>query len=297
MHDLQPLLALILLSGQIEEEISRPAEDLVDDVVPESNNWGVLCQFCELDHVRLGFFSEICFDPGLSGVRNERGVLVNVSSCLVVLGVGNAPGMERDEEERMHDQAHGVVELLVLGESTMAALVCQNPDAGKDEALDGGVCSPGCESKVDIWEQGDVCHGEVDEGREVEVIADNVCHGAEDRGLEAMRRNCIVDLLHGEGRQLELIAIEIEVFGFFGSHGCWSHCIVNGGKKENRRDLRLEALALRLHFAGAVQFIFLNPFRTRTTPRGLTSLPSPRRGLKRAIYIWPLSHRARLARA
>ena len=99
MHDLQPLLSLILLSGQIEEEISRPAEDLVDDVVPESNNWGVLCQFCELDHVRLGFFSEICFDPGLSGVRNERGVLINVSGCLVVLGMGYAPGMERDEEE------------------------------------------------------------------------------------------------------------------------------------------------------------------------------------------------------
>lgn len=99
MHDLQSLLALVLLSGQIEEEISRPAENLVDDVVPESNNWGVLCQFCEVDHIGLGFFSEICFDPGFSGVRNERGVLINVSGCLVVLGMGYAPGMERDEEE------------------------------------------------------------------------------------------------------------------------------------------------------------------------------------------------------
>lgn len=160
----------------------------------------------------------------------------------------------------MHDQAHGVVELLVLGESTMAALVCQNPDTGEDEALDGGVCSPGRESKVDIWEQGDVCHGEVDKGREVEIIADNVCHRAEDRRLEAMRRNCIVNFLHGEGRQLELIAIEIEVLGFFGSHGCWSRCIVNEGGKEGE-EKRLETWGfIFAHNGGALQFIFSTLF-------------------------------------
>lgn len=69
-----------------------------------------------------------------------------------------------------------------------------------------------------------------------------------------------MNLLHGEGRQLELIAIEIEVLGFFGSHGCWSHCIVNEGGKgeEKRRDLRLEALSLPT--SGALQFIFSTLF-------------------------------------
>lgn len=234
MRDLQSLLALVPLSGQVEEEVSRPSKQLVDDVVPESNDWGILCQFCELDHVGLGVLSTICLDPGFPRVRHERGVLVDVASRLVVLGVGDAPGMERDEEERVHDQAHGVIELLVLGESTVAALVCQNPDTGEDEALDGGVCNPGRESKVDIGEERDICHGKVDECREVEVVADNVCHRSEDGRLEAMWRNCVVDLLHGEGRQFELVAIEIEVFGFFRSHCCWSHDCRDEGEKGRR---------------------------------------------------------------
>lgn len=176
MHDLQSLLTLVFLSGQVAEEVSRPSKQLVDDIVPESHDWGVLCQFGELDHVCLGILAAVCLDPRLPGVRHERSVLVDVASRLVVLGVGDAPGMEWDQEERVHDQAHGVIELLVLGESTVSALVCQDPDAGEDETLDGGVCNPGRESKVDIGEERDIRHGEVDEGRQVAVVADHVCH-------------------------------------------------------------------------------------------------------------------------
>ncbi len=95
-------------------------------------------------------------------MRDERGVLFDVASRLVVLGVSDAPGMERHEEERVHDQAHGVIELLVLGEAAVAALVCQDPDAGEDEALDGGVRNPGGESKIDVGEERDECDCEVD---------------------------------------------------------------------------------------------------------------------------------------
>lgn len=76
----------------------------------------------------------------------------------------------------MHDQAHGVVQLLALGESTVPALVCQDPYSCEDEALHRCVCDPGGESKVWVREKGDVGDGEVDEGGEVEVIAHNVCH-------------------------------------------------------------------------------------------------------------------------
>ena len=76
----------------------------------------------------------------------------------------------------MHDQSHGPIELLALGEGTMPAFVCQDPDTGKDESLDGSVSYPSCESSVDIGDEGDIGDGEVDQGRNVEEIADDVCH-------------------------------------------------------------------------------------------------------------------------
>lgn len=62
----------------------------------------------------------------------------------------------------------------------MAALVGEDPDTGENETLDGGVGCPGCESKVRVGEERDVGYSEVDEGCEVEVIADDVGHGAKD---------------------------------------------------------------------------------------------------------------------
>lgn len=107
---------------------------------------------------------------------NESRILLQVSGRLVMLRVGESPGMEGNEEEGMHDQTHGIIELLGLRKGAMAALVCQNPDTGEDETLDGGVCNPGCESKVDIGQERNVGNGEVDQGGEVEVIANDVCH-------------------------------------------------------------------------------------------------------------------------
>jgi hypothetical protein len=77
--------------------------------------------------------------------------------------------------------------------------------------LYGGVGHPGGEAEVDVGEEGDEGEGGVDEDGEVEVVADHVGHGADDGGLEAMGGNGIMDLLHGEGWEGELFAIEIEM--------------------------------------------------------------------------------------
>lgn len=130
---------------------------------------------------------------------DERGVLVHVSGRLVVLGVRESPRVEGDEEKGVHDEAHGVVELLRFGEGAVSALVCKNPNAGEDEALNGSICSPSREAKIDIGEERNVGDGEVDKGREVEVIAEHVCHRTGDRGFETVCWNGIVDFLHGEG--------------------------------------------------------------------------------------------------
>ena len=76
----------------------------------------------------------------------------------------------------MHDQSHGPIQSLVLGKGAVSTLVCQNPNTGKDESLHGGVCYPAESAKVwggEVWNVG---FGEIDEGRGVEEVADDVCH-------------------------------------------------------------------------------------------------------------------------
>lgn len=63
MGDLQSLSTSISLASQVEQEITRPAEQLMDDIVPKSRNWRILCQFCELNHVGAGLGSEVGLDP------------------------------------------------------------------------------------------------------------------------------------------------------------------------------------------------------------------------------------------
>lgn len=76
----------------------------------------------------------------------------------------------------MHDQTHGPVEFLRFRECAMSALVCQDPDAGEDEALESGVRSPCEESEIGVGKERDVCGGRIDEDGGVEEVADNIGH-------------------------------------------------------------------------------------------------------------------------
>ena len=137
----------------------------------------------------------------------------------------------------MHDETHGVIEHLVLRKGTMAALVCQDPDTGEDEALHGGVGYPGCEPQVWVGEERDVGDGEVHEGCAVEVVADNIGHGAEDGGLEAVCGNGIVDLLHGEVGEFKDVSVEIEMLALGLSISNDRHlCFGDGGDGRRSHD-------------------------------------------------------------
>ena len=96
----------------------------------------------------------------------------------------------------------------------MAAFVREDPDACEDEALHRGVGGPGCESQVGVGEEWDVGYGEVDQRAEVEEVACDVGHAAEDGGFEAVGWDGVVDFFHGEGREFEDIAVEIDMLGF-----------------------------------------------------------------------------------
>ena len=108
-----------------------------------------------------------------------------------------------------------------------------------------------------------------------------------------MGRNCIVDFLHGEGRQFELIAVEIEVFGFFRGHCCWSHGVVIE-REEGRRTLRLYH-GHRYRIRGrSIYFIFSTLFLdTDHAQRPHLATVPTRQGLKLTFHIWPSGALAR----
>ncbi len=158
--------------------------------------------------VSLG--TAVRLDPGVALVWDKSGILLDVTGGLVVGGVGDLPGVEWHEEERVHDHSHNSVKLQGFGEGSMAALVGENPDAGEDESLEDGVCCPGDAAGVLVWDVLDVGGGVREDG-DVEVVANNVGHGANDGRFEAVLWDSIVDLLHGVRRQLELVAELVDV--------------------------------------------------------------------------------------
>lgn len=60
----------------------------------------------------------------------------------VVAAVAEFPGEVRDEEERVEEEADEVVEPLVVAESLVTALMGDDPEAGKDGALEEPVERP-----------------------------------------------------------------------------------------------------------------------------------------------------------
>lgn len=157
-------------------------------------------------------------DPAVADVRHERSVLVDVAGGLVVGAVAEAPAVEGNEEEGVHNQAHDVIETLALAECAVTALMRQNPYSREHEALDDRVGGPGNSARIgirDVLNEG----GCVAEDAEVEVVSHNVGHGADNGGLEAVRWNGIVDHFHGEVREFKDLAGLSDVLALFRGSG------------------------------------------------------------------------------
>lgn len=78
---------IILLSSQVEEQVSRPSKNLVDKIVPEGSNRGILRKFCEFNHVCLCLRTKVGLDPRLSSVWYKRRILLDIARGLVMLRV------------------------------------------------------------------------------------------------------------------------------------------------------------------------------------------------------------------
>ena len=78
----------------------------------------------------------------LAGARNENHVSLHVGSSLVVLAVGDLPAEVRDKKSRVKDPTSHIVDQGRVRESTVTALVGDNPEASAEEALHGAVQAP-----------------------------------------------------------------------------------------------------------------------------------------------------------
>jgi hypothetical protein len=212
------LLGVVVVAGDVGEEVHGPSEQLLEQEVGGSQDGGLLHELAEL--------VQGAADAGgvlLTGLGDEDHVTGEVASGLVVLSVGDLPREVGDQQEGVADPADGVVQDLGGGEGLVAALVGENPHAGADETLDDGVHGPeghaGGEERHCL--RGDIVVEKVkDRGQDGHVTEDIVQTGGSG-AVEAVSGDGIADLLDGIVGDLELVAICVEHLAglLFRGHG------------------------------------------------------------------------------
>ena len=201
------LLGVVVVTGDIVEQVHRPAEELLGQKVGGCQDGSLLAQLAEL----------------VEGLANAGGVLITglgyedhvagqVTGGLVVLAVGNLPGKVRDEQERVADPANRVVQDLGGGEGLVTTLVGQNPQAGADETLHDGIQGPEGHAGR---QEGDSLGGEiivenVEDGSQNGQVTEDIVQTGGGGTVEAVSGNSVADLLDRIIRDLELVAIGIE---------------------------------------------------------------------------------------
>lgn len=167
-------LKTLLSSGGVDQEVSLPSSQLVEDQLDDLDNGRVL------DH--LGVQVKVGQAAGgalVDSLGDESHVLLHVAGVVVVTVVAVLPAEVGDEQGGMHDPAHHVVELAVHGESAMAALVSQNPDTGADEALDVTVDHPGGGTQPVVLDLRNVGQGKVAKSKSLSIVTNDIGHGDE----------------------------------------------------------------------------------------------------------------------
>lgn len=143
-------LETALSGGCVDQEVRLPASELVEDKLEHLDGGDVLEQLWV--HVQAG---QSLLGSLLNGLGYKSHVFLHVPSETVVTVVAVLPREVRHEQRRVHEPAHEVVEPLVNGEGTVAALVSQNPNTGEDETLDVTVGDPGGGTQGRVGDLGD----------------------------------------------------------------------------------------------------------------------------------------------
>lgn len=165
------LTLVVVVAGDVGEQVHGPAEKLLQDHVGRSEDRGLLHE--------LGDFVDSLADVSgvlLAGLGHENHITAQVSSRLVVLAVGDLPGKVWNQKERVADPANGIIENLGRRESLVTTLVGHNPETGTKETLHKGVESPGSRASIYVGHGlgGHIGMEEVEGGTEAEQIPGDV---------------------------------------------------------------------------------------------------------------------------
>jgi len=102
--------AAVVLAGEVEQQVPRPAEGELKDEAEEEHERSLLEQAVGL--AVLGILSLGGKSDGRTRLGNKHLVACHVTGCLVMHGVRDSPRVIGDEEEGVEDPADRVVDEL-----------------------------------------------------------------------------------------------------------------------------------------------------------------------------------------
>lgn len=201
------LALVVVVAGDVGHEVVGPADELLADEHQQGVDGGLLGQLGQLvDHLA---------EAGgllLAGAGHKDHVALEVAGGLVVLAVGHLPREVGHEQGRVQDPADDVVVQLGGREGLVAALVGQNPEAGGEEALHGGVQAPEREAERVrgnvLWRYKVV--EEVECGGEAGHVAEDIAHALDTITLEAVLGYGVAEFLDGVIWDLERVAVRVD---------------------------------------------------------------------------------------
>lgn len=201
-------LALVhIVSGAIGDEIQGPAQQLLSNHPAGGKNGSFFHELrkfvCKFSNHGGEFFA---------GLWNEYHIAFDMTGGLVVLAMGDFPGEIWDEKSRVANPPNGVVENFGGREGLVATFMCQHPQSGAEQTLHKSVEGPQdkpCRLPGNsFWRH--IIVKDVESGSQAGDVTGDVAETPKTGSIEAMRWNCVPNLLDGEIWKLEFVAIGIQ---------------------------------------------------------------------------------------
>lgn len=200
------VLGVRLLTGSVADEVHRPAEKLLEHEHDEGVERSVFEDFVHLLESRLLLLGG---ETSLGSSLGDKDLVAShVTGRSVMLGVGDAPRVVRNEERRVDDPADCVVEGLGLAEGLMTAFVGNDPETGARQTSGKGIGEPsdvtkdltsGTADELTLSAEEAVDERRrIDEAGDEEAVHGNVRERAKCAAFKAVRRDDIEEFFDSE---------------------------------------------------------------------------------------------------
>jgi hypothetical protein len=127
-----------LLTRNVKKKIGGQRKKLLADKHVQGVNRGVSKEFVPVDFV-VGLFGNA---KVLAGLRNVYLITLHRSVVGMVTVMGDLPREVRSPQEVVSDEAQNIINDFVIRESTMAALMANNPNSSENKTLEPPVGTP-----------------------------------------------------------------------------------------------------------------------------------------------------------